>query len=66
MHRTRTLGGVVLIATGLVWIGQGTGLVGGGSFMTGDEAWALIGAIGVLFGVAFIILDEGRRPRPPG
>jgi hypothetical protein len=66
MHRTRTLGGIVLIATGLVWIGQGTGLIPGQSFMVGDPAWALIGAVGVVFGIAFIILDERRHRRPPG
>lgn len=66
MHRTRTIGGVVLIATGLIWIGQGVGLLEGQSFMVGDPAWALIGAVGVAFGIAFIILDERRRPRPPG
>jgi hypothetical protein len=66
MHRTRTIGGVVLIATGLVWIGQGTGLIRGQSFMVGDPVWALIGAVGVVFGIAFIILDQRHRPRPPG
>lgn len=66
MHRTRTVGGIVLIATGLAWIVQGTGLVGGGSFMSGDPVWALIGAVGVAFGVAFIVLDDRGRPRPPG
>ncbi|HET9457800.1 MAG TPA: hypothetical protein VFO78_10690 [Candidatus Limnocylindrales bacterium] len=64
MHRTRTLGGVVLIATGLVWIGQGTGLIGGGSFMVGDPFWAWLGLVGVVAGIAFIVLDA-RRPLGP-
>jgi hypothetical protein len=62
MHRTRTLGGIVLIATGLVWIGQGTGLLRGESFMVGDPLWAWIGLVGVVAGVAFIWVD--RRPPP--
>lgn len=62
MHRTRTLGGIVLVATGLVWIGQGTGLIQGGSFMVGDPFWAWLGAIGVVVGAAFIYVDQRRRP----
>jgi hypothetical protein len=54
MHRTRRIGGVVLIATGLVWVGQGTGLISGRSFMVGDPLWAWLGAIAVVIGVAFI------------
>jgi hypothetical protein len=66
MHRTRTLGGVVLIATGLVWIGQGTGLLQGGSFMVGDPFWAWLGLIGIVAGIAFIYVDQRRRPSGPG
>ena len=40
----RRIGTVILIATGLVWIGQGTGLVPG-SFMSGDSFWAFMGAL---------------------
>lgn len=66
MHRTRTIGGVVLIATGLVWIGQGTGLIRGESFMVDDPIWAVIGLVGVVFGIAFIALDERRHRGRPG
>ena len=41
--RTRLIGGGILIATGLVWIGQGTGLIKSSSFMTGDPFWAWLG-----------------------
>lgn len=54
MHRTRRIGGVVLIATGLVWIGQGTGVIGGRSFMVGDPLWAWLGVIAVAIGIGFI------------
>jgi hypothetical protein len=44
MHRTRALVAFILIAAGLVWIGQGTAILRGGSFMVGDIRWAWIGA----------------------
>lgn len=66
MHRTRTLGGVVLIATGAVWIGQGTGLLRGRSFMVGDPLSAWLGALGVVIGIAFIAFELRRRPDRPG
>jgi hypothetical protein len=49
--------GVVLLVVGVVWIGQGVGLIGG-SFMTDEIFWAVMGAIAVLFGVALV-----RPPR---
>jgi hypothetical protein len=35
---------VVAVLMGLVWIGQGVGLIRG-SFMSGDPTWAVMGAI---------------------
>jgi hypothetical protein len=34
--------GVLLILVGAVWFGQGIGVIGG-SFMTGNALWAVIG-----------------------
>lgn len=56
MHRTRILGGVVLIATGAVWIGQGIGLLTGSSFMVGDPIWIGFGVAAVLVGIGFLIV----------
>ena len=53
---------IILIALGLVWIGQGTGLLTGGSFMVGDMRWALIGAGCLVIGL--IIAAEELRRRP--
>jgi hypothetical protein len=61
VHRTRTTGGVVLIAAGLVWIGQGAGLIRSGGFMVGDPLWAWIGALAVVVGAAFIGVELRRR-----
>jgi hypothetical protein len=54
MHRTRRIGGVVLISAGLVWIGQGTGVLKGSSFMVGDPLWAWFGILAVVVGAGFI------------
>jgi len=35
---------IVLLLVGLVWIGQGTGLIGG-SAMSSQSIWALIGVV---------------------
>ena len=49
----RLVVGVIAILIGLVWIGQGVGAIGG-SFMSGEAVWAVIGVIVVLFGLALI------------
>ena len=49
--------GALLCLVGAVWIGQGVGLIGG-SFMTGQIIWAVIGAVAVAFGVRVL-----RMPR---
>jgi hypothetical protein len=54
MHRTRALGGAVIIATGGVWIAQGSGLLRGSSFMVGDPLWLGLGIIAVVVGIALM------------
>lgn len=41
------------LAVGLIWLGQGVGLVGG-SFMTGEAVWAVIGGVCMVLG-AFLV-----------
>ena len=48
-----------LTAVGIVWLGQGIGLIGG-SFMTGQPFWAIVGA--AMLAVA-IVLAVSARPR---
>jgi hypothetical protein len=45
--------GFVLLGVGAIWIGQGVGWIGG-SFMTGEAVWAVIGAVAALMGLALI------------
>lgn len=46
----RLIGSVVLTLTGIVWVGQGLGFIGG-SFMTGDPFWALMGGLALIVGL---------------
>ncbi|MBV8979889.1 MAG: hypothetical protein JO086_03215 [Acidimicrobiia bacterium] len=58
--RVRVVIGVILVLVGAVWFGQGIGAIGG-SFMTGEALWAVIGAVCVFFGLALLI--GARRTR---
>jgi hypothetical protein len=51
---------VLLLLLGVVWIGQGVGLIKG-SFMTGEIVWSIIGAI--VSAAAAIGLWLTTRPR---
>jgi len=55
---------VVLVLVGLVWVGQGLGLLRGSSFMVDDVRWALIGAVLVAAGflLAWRRLMSRRSP----
>ena len=61
MRRTLRAALAVALIVGVVWIGQGVGLIGG-SFMTGDPTWAIVGAI-VSAGAALALLVGTRPPR---
>ena len=64
MHRRRGVLSIVLVALGLVWIGQGTGLLTGGSFMVGDPRWTVIGAACVALGLVIAAFELRRRAGP--
>jgi hypothetical protein len=53
-HQTRTIGGAILVATGGVWVAQGTGLLRGSSFMVGDPLWIIFGVLAIVAGIAFM------------
>jgi hypothetical protein len=41
---------VLMVLVGLIFIGQGLGIITGRSIMVGDRTWAVIGALLVLAG----------------
>jgi len=49
----RRIVGVVLILTGAVWVGQGTGLIEGSS-MTGSTFWAVVGGLCIVAGLGLL------------
>jgi hypothetical protein len=57
--------GVVLVLIGLVWFFQGIGVLGGSS-MTGDSKWAVIGLVCVVGGGALAATGLRMRNAPPG
>lgn len=57
--RGRVITGLAVVLVGLVWVGQGVGLLRGASFMVDDVRWAAIGAVAVLVGIAIAL--SGRR-----
>lgn len=61
--RWQFLVAAIFALVGLVWIGQGLGILRGSSPMVEDLRWALAGM--VLAGVGVVIgLNEARRSRP--
>lgn len=59
--RLRLLIGVVLIAAGVVWVGQGLGIIPG-SFMSGDPFWAAAGGVALVVGLVLLV-SALRTPR---
>ena len=56
------IAGVAAILMGLLWIGQGTGVIQwpASSFMLDQRPWALRGAALAVFGVALILVWRRR------
>jgi len=50
----------LVVLTGLVWIGQGLGLIRGSSFMVDDIRWAVIGLAFVVAGAALAWRSQSR------
>ena len=61
MNRGRVILAVILIALGLVWIGQGTAVIAGTGPMTGQPFWAWVGAACVAVGVVLAALEIRSR-----
>ena len=52
--------GVLMVLVGALWTGQGLGYVGG-SPMTDQTVWAVIGPILAGFGVGLVVVASRRR-----
>ena len=50
---------IILVAIGTVWVGQGSGLLKGTSFMVGDPRWSVAG--GAAIAVAIALMAAARR-----
>ena len=60
--RGRLMFGVLLALVGLVWIGQGLGLLRGSSFMVDDIRWAVAGVVAVVIVAALVVSALRRSP----
>jgi hypothetical protein len=56
----RNIVGVLLVLIGIVWVGQGVGIIQG-SFMTGEAQWALIGIVCLILGGLLLFTTNRRR-----
>ena len=61
--RGRLITAALLVEVGVVWIGQGLGLLRGSSFMVDDPRWAAAGAIAVGLGAVLVVSAVRSRPR---
>jgi hypothetical protein len=56
--------GFVLAIAGVIWALQGFGVIGG-SFMSGDTVWAVIGPVVAVVGLALVAVGVRRRRSVP-
>ena len=53
--------GIVMVAIGALWALQGLGMIGG-SFMTGERQWVVVGMLTGLAGATILLWTSLRRP----
>jgi hypothetical protein len=53
--------GILVALVGLVFVGQGLGLIRNRSFMVDDVRWSVIGAVMVVGGIGVVAMDRVRR-----
>jgi hypothetical protein len=63
VYRTSPIVGFVLVAVGAIWIGQGLGVIRGGSFMVDDIRWAVAGVALALIGLVLLVRAMRARTR---
>ena len=62
MRPSRLVVAVVLALIGLVWIGQGSGMLGG-SAMSGSPFWAVVGIVLIALAVAIVVRERRSAAR---
>ena len=62
MRSSRLIVAVMLALVGVVWVGQGSGLIGG-SAMSGSAFWGVVGAILLVAAAVIVGLEVRRAPR---
>ena len=55
---------VILLLVGIVWILQGVNIIGG-SVMTGQSQWAIIGSVAVVAGIALGVIANRKNISSP-
>ena len=55
--------GILLVILGIVWFFQGIGVLPG-SFMTGEDFWAVAGFLAVIAGIVLIRSWRRKQPTP--
>lgn len=60
MRSSRLVLAALFALVGLVWIGQGVGIIGG-SVMTGSAFWAVVGVVLLVVAVLILVIER-RRP----
>ena len=64
MKVIRTIVGLLLILTGILWILQGINILPG-SFMTGRIEYAILGIAVALIGIGLIVFPRRQKSSPP-
>ncbi|HSS35629.1 MAG TPA: hypothetical protein VLR93_05090 [Patescibacteria group bacterium] len=62
MRPSRLVVAVILALIGLVWIGQGSGMLGG-SAMSGSPFWAVVGIVLIALAVAIVVRERRSAAR---
>lgn len=62
MRVSRLILALIVGLVGLVWIGQGIGVIGG-SAMTGSNFWGLMGAVLVAAAILIVALERRRSAK---
>ena len=62
MRKSRLVLSLILVLVGVVWIGQGLGIIGG-SAMSGSNFWAVAGVVFVAAAAAIMVLERRRTAK---